>query len=163
MLSKVLGLIYVIPFYQIVGKQGTALYNFGYVPTMLLLSVLNTGRPYLDGNYADISRLRDNKDGCFDLDRPLAVWQGVQRFVVAIPGTRNGRVAPGFHRLSLHLAWAPGPFSYPDAKVAPRQFQKTGQDTVSAQQLRQGHRRIEKVRLSERDQVAARKKVEAER
>lgn len=45
MLSKVLGLIYVIPFYQIVGKQGTALYNFGYVPYTIFISIATAGVP----------------------------------------------------------------------------------------------------------------------
>lgn len=44
-LSKVLGLIYVIPFYQIVGKQGTALYNFGYVPYTIFISIATAGVP----------------------------------------------------------------------------------------------------------------------
>lgn len=44
-LSKVLGLIYVIPFYQIVGNQGTALYNYGYVPYTIFISIATAGVP----------------------------------------------------------------------------------------------------------------------
>ncbi len=44
-LSKVLGLFYVIPFYQIVGNHGTQLYNFGYVPYTIFISIATAGVP----------------------------------------------------------------------------------------------------------------------
>lgn len=44
-LSKVLGLFYVIPFYQIVGKHGTQLYNYGYVPYTIFISIATAGIP----------------------------------------------------------------------------------------------------------------------
>ena len=44
-LSKVIGLIYVIPFYQIVGKQGTQLYSFSYVPYTIFISIATAGVP----------------------------------------------------------------------------------------------------------------------
>jgi O-antigen/teichoic acid export membrane protein len=45
MLSKVLGLIYVIPFFQIVGREGTVLYQFSYVPYTIFISVATAGIP----------------------------------------------------------------------------------------------------------------------
>lgn len=44
-LSKVLGLFYVIPFYQIVGKHGTQLYQFSYVPYTIFISIATAGVP----------------------------------------------------------------------------------------------------------------------
>ncbi|MFL6517223.1 MAG: oligosaccharide flippase family protein, partial [Bacillus sp. (in: firmicutes)] len=44
-LSKVIGLIYVIPFYQIVGKHGTQLYSFSYVPYTIFISIATAGVP----------------------------------------------------------------------------------------------------------------------
>ncbi|WP_413308120.1 polysaccharide biosynthesis protein [Bacillus sp. 1P10SD] len=44
-LSKILGLIYVIPFFQIVGRQGTVLYQYSYVPYTIFISVATAGVP----------------------------------------------------------------------------------------------------------------------
>ncbi|GAA0332651.1 polysaccharide biosynthesis protein [Bacillus carboniphilus] len=44
-LSKFLGLFYVIPFYSIIGKEGTALYTYGYVPYTIAISVATAGVP----------------------------------------------------------------------------------------------------------------------
>ena len=44
-LSKILGLIYVIPFFQIVGREGTVLYQFSYVPYTIFISVATAGVP----------------------------------------------------------------------------------------------------------------------
>ncbi|MCM3670106.1 polysaccharide biosynthesis protein [Mesobacillus maritimus] len=44
-ISKVLGLFYVIPFYAIVKDQGTALYQFSYVPYTIFISIATAGVP----------------------------------------------------------------------------------------------------------------------
>jgi O-antigen/teichoic acid export membrane protein len=44
-ISKVLGLLYVIPFYQIVGPEGTALYQFSYIPYTIFISIATAGVP----------------------------------------------------------------------------------------------------------------------
>lgn len=44
-ISKVLGLFYVIPFYQIVGSKGTALYQYSYVPYTIFISIATAGVP----------------------------------------------------------------------------------------------------------------------
>ncbi|MFD2446476.1 oligosaccharide flippase family protein [Bacillus sp. CGMCC 1.16607] len=44
-ISKVLGLLYVIPFYDIVGEEGTALYNFSYIPYTIFISIATAGVP----------------------------------------------------------------------------------------------------------------------
>lgn len=44
-ISKVLGLFYVIPFYQIVKEEGTALYSYSYIPYTIFLSIAVAGVP----------------------------------------------------------------------------------------------------------------------
>lgn len=51
-LSKVLGLIYVIPFYAIIGgKDYAALYSLGYVPYTIFISVATAGVPLAVSKY----------------------------------------------------------------------------------------------------------------
>ncbi|GMB09851.1 putative polysaccharide biosynthesis protein [Thermolongibacillus altinsuensis] len=45
LLSRILGIVYVIPFYQLVGKQGGALYSYGYVPYTIFISIATMGVP----------------------------------------------------------------------------------------------------------------------
>lgn len=44
-ISKFLGLFYVIPFFALVGKEGTALYNYAYVPYTIFISIATAGIP----------------------------------------------------------------------------------------------------------------------
>jgi O-antigen/teichoic acid export membrane protein len=44
-LSKIIGLVYVIPFTAIVGQAGNALYGFGFIPYTVLLSLATLGIP----------------------------------------------------------------------------------------------------------------------
>lgn len=44
-ISKVLGLFYVIPFDAIVGQQGTTLYQYSYVPYTIFISIATAGIP----------------------------------------------------------------------------------------------------------------------
>ncbi|MEH7886056.1 polysaccharide biosynthesis protein [Bacillus sp. JJ1609] len=44
-ISKVLGLFYVIPFYAIVKEHGTALYSFSYIPYTIFISIATAGVP----------------------------------------------------------------------------------------------------------------------
>ncbi|MBS4202516.1 putative polysaccharide biosynthesis protein [Lederbergia citrea] len=51
-LSKVLGLLYVIPFYAIIGgKEQAALYQFGYVPYTIFISIATAGVPLAVSKY----------------------------------------------------------------------------------------------------------------
>ncbi|WP_163101173.1 putative polysaccharide biosynthesis protein [Peribacillus alkalitolerans] len=45
MLSKVLGLLYVIPFDALVGEKGFGLYSYGYLPYTLFISIATGGLP----------------------------------------------------------------------------------------------------------------------
>lgn len=51
LISKILGLLYVIPFYHIVGDEGQALYAYAYVPYTIFLSLATTGIPAAVAKY----------------------------------------------------------------------------------------------------------------
>ncbi|SOC36636.1 putative polysaccharide biosynthesis protein [Ureibacillus acetophenoni] len=44
-LSKVLGLIYIFPFYAIIGEENLALYQYAYIPYSIMLSIAISGLP----------------------------------------------------------------------------------------------------------------------
>ncbi|KGR74728.1 putative polysaccharide biosynthesis protein [Ureibacillus manganicus] len=44
-LSKVLGLIYIFPFYAIIGEDNLALYQYAYIPYSIMLSIAISGLP----------------------------------------------------------------------------------------------------------------------
>lgn len=44
-ISKFLGMVYVFPFYALVGPKGTALYQYGYVPYSIFISIATMGVP----------------------------------------------------------------------------------------------------------------------
>lgn len=44
-ISKLLGLFYVIPFYDIVGERGTILYQYAYIPYTIFISIATAGIP----------------------------------------------------------------------------------------------------------------------
>lgn len=44
-LSKVLGLIYIFPFYAIVGEENVALYQYAYIPYTIMLAIAVSGAP----------------------------------------------------------------------------------------------------------------------
>lgn len=44
-LSKVLGLIYIFPFYAIIGSENVTLYSYAYIPYTIMLSIAISGAP----------------------------------------------------------------------------------------------------------------------
>ena len=44
-LSKILGVIYIIPFYSMVGKDNIGLYQYAYIPYNLMLALAISGAP----------------------------------------------------------------------------------------------------------------------
>lgn len=44
-ISKILGLFYVIPFEHMVGNKGATLYQYGYVPYTIFISFATAGMP----------------------------------------------------------------------------------------------------------------------
>lgn len=63
-LSKFLGMIYVIPFNELVGETGGTLFNFAYVPYNILLSISTVGVPLAVSKFVSkYNSLQDYKTG----------------------------------------------------------------------------------------------------
>lgn len=63
-LSKVLGLVYIFPFYAIIGQKNVALYSYAYVPYTIMLSVAISGAPIAVSKFvAKYNSLGDYESG----------------------------------------------------------------------------------------------------
>ncbi|MTD29525.1 polysaccharide biosynthesis protein [Planomicrobium sp. YIM 101495] len=63
-LSKVLGVIYIIPFYGMVGEENIVLYQYAYIPYNLMLAVAISGAPLAFSKYvAKYNSLGDYETG----------------------------------------------------------------------------------------------------
>lgn len=85
LISKVLGILYVIPFYAIIGGDKPALlYNFGYVPYQLFLSVATAGIPLAIAKYiAKYNAMEEYKIGrrLFKTGVYLMILSGIICFI----------------------------------------------------------------------------------
>ena len=84
-LCKILGLIYVIPFYAIIGEQGGALYSYAYSIYSVFLSLATVGIP------TAISKIVSEynafgfyvtKEKAYKIGSRLIVWLGIISFVL---------------------------------------------------------------------------------
>lgn len=66
-LSKLLGLIYIFPFYAIVGEENVGLYNYAYIPYNIMLSIAIAGLPIAVSKFVS----KYNALGDFDAGRRL--------------------------------------------------------------------------------------------
>lgn len=66
-LSKLLGLVYIFPFYAIVGEDNIALYNYAYIPYNIMLSIAIAGLPIAVSKFVS----KYNALGDFDAGRRL--------------------------------------------------------------------------------------------
>lgn len=66
-LSKVLGLIYIAPFYSIVGKENIGLYQYAYVPYNIMLTIAISGAPIAVSKFVS----KYNALGDYDASRRL--------------------------------------------------------------------------------------------
>lgn len=66
-LSKVLGLIYIFPFYAIVGEENIALYQYAYIPYSIMLSIAISGAPVAVSKFVS----KYNSMGDYDSGRRL--------------------------------------------------------------------------------------------
>ena len=65
-ITKIIGLLYVIPFYAIIGDQGGALYGYAYTVYQLFLSLSTAGFPFaiskLTSEYLALGETKAAKD-----------------------------------------------------------------------------------------------------
>lgn len=66
-LSKLLGLVYIFPFYAIVGEDNIALYNYAYIPYNIMLSIAIAGLPIAVSKFVS----KYNALGDYDAGRRL--------------------------------------------------------------------------------------------
>lgn len=86
-LTKVLGILYVIPFYQIIGEQGGALYGYAYNIYAIFLSISSAGIPMaiskIISEYHTLG-YEDAKKRAFRLGKQISLVLGVICFVILI-------------------------------------------------------------------------------
>lgn len=66
-LSKLLGLVYIFPFYAIVGEENIGLYNYAYIPYNIMLSIAISGLPIAVSKFVS----KYNALGDYDAGRRL--------------------------------------------------------------------------------------------
>ena len=83
--SKILGMIYVIPFYAIIGEQGGALYGYAYNIYSIFLSISTAGIPLaisaITSEYNTLGNFA-NKEKAFKIARKYLTIIGIICFIV---------------------------------------------------------------------------------
>lgn len=91
-ISKILGIIYVIPFYAIIGEQGGALYGYAYNIYSIFLSLSTAGVPLavskIISEYNALGYYKE-KEQAFKIARKLLSIIGIICFVVLFIFARN--------------------------------------------------------------------------
>lgn len=86
-ISKILGIIYVIPFYAIVGSQGGALYGYAYNIYSLFLSISQAGLPLavskIISEYQTLGYY-DAKKRAFEIAKKLIMFLAVVSFLILV-------------------------------------------------------------------------------
>ncbi len=84
-LSKILGIIYVIPFYAIIGAQGGALYGYGYSIYSIFLGISQAGIPLAISKIVseyNVLGYYDAKRRTFKLGKKVLAILGVLSFII---------------------------------------------------------------------------------
>ena len=84
-LSKILGIIYVIPFYAIIGEQGGALYGYAYSIYAIFLGISQAGIPLAISKVIseyNVLGYYDAKDRAFRLGKKTLGLLGVLCFII---------------------------------------------------------------------------------
>ncbi|MCR5224013.1 MAG: polysaccharide biosynthesis protein [Bacilli bacterium] len=84
-LVKLLGMLYVIPFYKIVGSQGGALYSYAYVIYLLFLNISSAGLPNAISKIIseyDTLGYHNTKNRAFFLARKVLMFISIITFLV---------------------------------------------------------------------------------
>lgn len=79
-LSKVLGLIYIFPFYAIVGEENIGLYQYAYIPYNIMLSIAISGLPIAVSKFVS----KYNALGDYDAGRRLVKTGSLLMIVTGI-------------------------------------------------------------------------------
>lgn len=86
-ITKVLGMLYVIPFYAIIGEQGGALYGYAYTIYLLFQSLSCAGIPNaiskIISEYQTLG-YKNAKEKAFKIGRRLAIFMGIFVFIILV-------------------------------------------------------------------------------
>src|SRR5690625_4691822 len=91
-ISKFLGMIYVIPFNELVGETGGTLYNFAYIPYNILITMSTIGVPLAVSKFVSkYNSLQDYKTGlkAFRLGIILMALTGLTAFLLLFFGAET--------------------------------------------------------------------------
>ncbi|MEK4426674.1 putative polysaccharide biosynthesis protein [Solibacillus sp. FSL K6-1523] len=79
-LSKLLGLVYIFPFYAIVGEENIGLYNYAYIPYNIMLSIAISGLPIAVSKFVS----KYNALGDYDAGRRLVKTGGLLMIITGV-------------------------------------------------------------------------------
>ncbi len=91
-ISKILGMIYVIPFYSIIGEQGGALYGYAYNIYSIFLGISSAGIPLAISKIVseyNTLELYESKEKVFKIARIVLSTLGIICFLVLVIFARN--------------------------------------------------------------------------
>lgn len=84
-LAKVLGILYVIPFYSIIGEKGGALYGYAYSIYLVFMAISSAGIPLaiskITSEYQTLGNY-EAKERAFFLGKKIAVTLGIISFII---------------------------------------------------------------------------------
>ena len=83
--SKILGMLYVIPFYSIIGEQGGALYGYAYSIYAIFLGISQAGIPLAISKIIseyNVLGYYDARDRSFVLGRKVLSFLGIICFII---------------------------------------------------------------------------------
>ena len=91
-ISKILGMIYVIPFYSIIGEQGGALYGYAYNIYSIFLGISSAGIPLAISKIVseyNTLELYESKEKVFKIAKTVLSILGIICFLVLVIFARN--------------------------------------------------------------------------
>ena len=84
-ITKIIGILYVIPFYQIIGEKGGALYGYAYNIYNIFLNISSAGIPMaiskIISEYNALG-LYDDKENAFKIGKKIAIFLSIISFVI---------------------------------------------------------------------------------
>jgi len=84
-LVKILGMLYVVPFYIIVGVQGGALYSYAYIIYLIFLSISSAGIPYAISKIIseyNATGMIEAKNRAYQLGKKFIMYFSIAAFAV---------------------------------------------------------------------------------
>ena len=84
-ITKILGILYVIPFYAIIGEKGGALYGYAYTLYLVFMAISSAGIPLAISKIISeyqILGYYDAKQRAFKMGKQIAITLGIVCFII---------------------------------------------------------------------------------